>query len=239
MTLYHGDCRDIMPAIDAAGCVAIADPPYERTALAWDRWPVGWVQAIPANVCALWCFGSFAMFIDRRDDFSAWMLSQEIVWEKHNGSGVASDRFRRVHELAVLWYRGPWADVHKEPQFTNDATKRQTIRRRQPPHLGTFGASSHTSETGGPRLMASVLQVPSCHGYAQHPTQKPIGILVPLIRYSVPPNGVALDPMCGSGSTLVAAKGCGRRAIGIETVEEYCEIAAQRCSQETLDFGAA
>jgi DNA modification methylase len=66
-----------------------------------------------------------------------------------------------------------------------------------------------------------------------HPTQKPVGLMRILIeRYSKP--GVVLDPYAGSGTTLVAAKQTGRRAIGIEIEERYCEIAAQRCSQEVL-----
>lgn len=233
VTLYHGDCRELIgdQAFTFADCV-VTDPPYGETSLEWDRWPPGWPSLLPGR--SLWCFGSMRMFLDRRDDFAGWQLSQDIVWEKHNGSGFHADRFKRVHEHALHWYRGPWGEVYKEPQFTADATARAVRRKSRPTHTGNIEGSSYVSHDGGPRLMRSVQQVRSMHGSAIHPTEKPIGILDPLIRYSCPPGGLVLDPFAGSGSTLDAARRSGRRAIGIETREDYCEAVARRLSQGVL-----
>ncbi len=84
--------------------------------------------------------------------------------------------------------------------------------------------------------MRSVIQIRSCHGDAVHPTQKPLGIISPLIEYSCPPGGVIFVPFSGAGSELLAAKMSGRSAIGCETQEKYCEVTATRLSQGVLDF---
>lgn len=70
----------------------------------------------------------------------------------------------------------------------------------------------------------------------QHINQKPVALMAWALGFV--PSGVVLDPFAGSGSTLVAAKETGRRSIGIEIEERYCEVAAQRCSQEVLGLGA-
>lgn len=172
-----------------------------------------------------------------RGEFKGWTKSQEIVWEKHNGSGFHADRFKRVHEFALHFYRGLWAEIYKQPVFTHDATARTVRRKARPAHMGQIEESAYESHDGGPRLMRSVIQAKSCHGYADHPTQKPIKIIQPLLEYSCPPGGTVLDPFMGSGSTLVAAKAIGFRAVGIEKNEDLCEIAANRLAQYVLDFG--
>jgi DNA modification methylase len=67
-----------------------------------------------------------------------------------------------------------------------------------------------------------------------HPTQKPEPLMTEIVRLFTDPGEKILDPFMGSGTTLVAAKRLGRKAIGIELEEKYCEIAAQRLSQGAL-----
>ena len=70
-----------------------------------------------------------------------------------------------------------------------------------------------------------------------HPTQKPLGLMRFCIAVAGDKVVTVLDPFAGSGSTLVAARNLGRKAIGVELEERYCEIAANRLRQDVLDFG--
>lgn len=237
ITIYCGDCREILSELDRVSAI-IADPPYGETSLRWDKQVRGWMDSAELVTDCVWCFGSLRMFMDmaRGGESCRWNMAQEIVWEKHNGSAFHADRFKRVHEHAVQFYRGEWDALYKSPVYTNDATARTVRTKRRPAHTGQIDKTPYVSHDGGPRLMTSVIYARSCHGYAEHPTQKPVEIIDPLIRYSVPENGAVLDCFMGSGSTLVAAKRLGLRSIGIEIDEKYCEIAAKRLSQSVLPF---
>jgi site-specific DNA-methyltransferase (adenine-specific) len=148
---------------------------------------------------------------------------------------VARPDAGRVHEHALHWYRGLWSDLrHDTPRVA--ATAEQIARNGNAvrtnstsTHRGSYKAERRWTDDGT-RIMRSVIEARSMRGLAIHPTEKPLGILDPLIRYACPPGGLVLDPFAGSGSTLDAARQCGRRAIGIEAHEPYIEAAARRLS---------
>lgn len=247
ITLYLGDFREF----DAwhAADVLVTDPPYGETSLAWDRWPDGWPQLVAdssPSLLQMWCFGSTRMFLDRRDEFAAWKLAQDIVWSKPRGRGVTSDRFNRSHELVTHWYRGAWGDLrHETPRVPRSNQRRRDRGLSRRGRVDDGSAVKPMSGSGtycddGTRLMTTVIPGgPASAVGLLHPTQKPLEVLRPIIRYSCAPGGLIADPFAGSGSTLVAAKHLGRRAVGVERDERYCEAAAHRLAQGMLDFGAA
>lgn len=235
ITIYHGDCREVLPLpnLDETFDSVITDPPYNETSLEWDVWPDGWPAFLIGVTDSLWCFGSMRMFLERRDDFDSWKFAQDVVWEKQNGSGFASDRFKRVHEMAAQFYRGEWDALTKDvPKRPYSGPSKSIRGRGQTPHTGKIGKGSY--EDDGTRLERSVLFVRNCQGHAENETQKPEGIVAPLLQYSVPAGGSVLDCFMGSGTTLVVAKAQGKRAVGIDVREEQCEAAARRLSQEVF-----
>lgn len=233
-SLYLGDCREVLRSLPEASVdMVLADPPYGDTSLEWDSIVPGWLPAV-ARVLkpngALWIFGSMRFLAGVFDEVGAlgFKYSQDVLWEKQNGTGFHADRFRRVHEHAVMFYRGAWADVYQEVQYTNDATARTVLRKQRPAHTGHIDAAHYVSEDGGPKMMRSVMYVRNEHGRAIHPTQKPVELLRPLVRYSCPPGGVVLDPFSGSASTGEACILDGRQFVGIEKKADHFATGCDR-----------
>lgn len=256
--LYLGDMREVLPDLGLQADLIVTDPPYAETSHPWDQWPEEWLETIATVGNSMWCFGSQRMFFDHLHEYqtAGWKMSHDVigradnepvlgeitaVWEKNVGSGRATDRFRRVHEHAIHWYREQWRDVHHEairtpvPPTLSDrplVIGAKVRKRSYSQHTGEYGESEWIDD--GTRLMTSVIKAKNRRGLALHPTEKPVSLLDPMIRYACPPGGLVVDPFAGSGSTLDAARQCGRRTIGIEAHEPYAEAAARRLSALTL-----
>lgn len=235
VSIIVGDSREELRKLPEASidCI-IADPPYGQTSLPWDAWVSLWPDlCIPLlkPSGSMWVFGTQRMFIEHMEHFAHWHFAQDIIWEKHNGTGLFNDRFRRVHEIILHFYpKGrPWGGIYKDPQYTHDATARTVRKRaRQAQWQGKTGPTVYESVDGGPRLMRSVIFARSEHGRALHPTQKPEAVVEPLLLYSCPPGGTVLDPFAGSGTVGVTANRLGRDAILIEIDPDYEKIARAR-----------
>ena len=214
--LYLGDARDVLPTLGGAHLL-LTDPPYgvEATTtgnrvnpLAFDRIrndKPGDREGVIDVVAAAWAH------VDKQRDgyvFGPWddrmapgpRRTVEVIWDKGVMSGGDTDSpFGTSHER-ITFIRRNNAATGKSACVSMPRTRRGTVLR-------------HTRPCG-----VSVV----------HPTQKPVSLLRELIEMSSRPGETVLDPFTGAGSTLVAAAMEGRRAIGIEIEEVWCETAVKR-----------
>lgn len=224
VTIYHGDCLELMPLIEAD--VLVTDPPYGvrwtgtshhgRINPRTGKRVMGKTRAIgesvrndnvPFDPGALLDLGLPTVmfganhFSSRLPDSPSW-----IVWDKRVDGKFGPNQ--ADCEMAWTNLGGP----ARMFRLVWNITSRKT-------DLGSEGKRGSLAD--------SIL----------HPTQKPVRLMRWVLARC--PDGVVCDPFLGSGTTLRAAKDLGRKAIGIELEERYCQIAAERCSQEVLDLGAA
>jgi site-specific DNA-methyltransferase (adenine-specific) len=156
-------------------------------------------------------------------ELSGLQLIDQIAWCSARGAGTAwgswqsptSPNLRGDHEVITVACRDLW-------------------ERRPPP-----GYENWRDNVGDwPELCSTVWTIAPAHRNG-HPAPFPVELAARCIRLSTWPTEIVLDPFAGSGSTLIAARNLGRRAIGIERSERYCELAARRLSQSVLDFDGA
>jgi len=214
VTLYHGDCREITEWL--AADVLVTDPPY---GVRWESRHGGnrGPRARRARTAD-------AVAGDDSPDARDAVLE---MWGKRPALVFGSWRVvrpARCHALLIWNKEGAYSAMSNGPFFTN--------------HEEIYALGSDWPKVGKPlRSVITTTEHRSQHVAAiGHPTPKPDSLMGQLVDRT---EGVIADPFAGSGSTLVAAKRLGRRAIGVELDERYCEIAAKRLAQGVLDFGAA
>ena len=212
ITLYCGDCREVLPLLHLEGAACITDPPYginyrsnhnSSRRGAWARWvryenmPGIYGDEQPIDPMPLLNFDPLVIFggqyvANQLPPTRCW-----IIWDKRDGIG-------------------PNNQADCEMAWTN-LDKPSRIHRQMWSGLLRAGESNVARS---PKL---------------HPHEKPVELMRFAIGYAEPDRRLPIiDPYCGSGSAVLAAKELGYQAIGIEIEPRYCELTVKRLRQEIL-----
>ena len=208
VTIYHGDCREILPQLPKVDLV-LTDPPYGKqwarginafgdnpslsedySSLLWDRTrpPKECFDLIREQSSNQIIFGG-NYFTDYLPPSNCW-----LVWDKKGSIGFQNP----MSDCELIW------------------TSFNTVVKKY-----TFIQQGFVSDTKDKRL---------------HPTQKPSELVYRILEDYSGPSDTILDPFLGSGTTAYCAKKLNRKCIGIEIEEKYCEMAANRCRQMVMDL---
>ncbi len=212
IVILHGDCREVLPQLQQCDAV-ITDPPF---GIAWGR--------------ATWHDG-----VDEYPELMRWLVSEcnRLVvngWcfvfqamlnapRFHEWFGSSWRIYAACKNFAQIRPTGIWHSWDPVVFWSNGKPCRNT------------DAAEVVNRDYFLGNMAGVFGEKS-----EHPCPRPIDTMEHITCIASLPNALVIDPFCGSGTTLKAAKDLSRSAIGIEIEEKYCEIAAKRLSQEVFQF---
>ena len=206
VTLYHGDCLEIPEWLTAD--VLVTDPPYGIA------WPAGRLHSErSARDAAVQSITGDEDTAVRDGALSLWGSKPAVIF------GSWRKPLPRTPDHRLIWHKaGRHPGVSPHPWYATDE------------EVWLVGSGWTGKPT--PTVLTTTEQRSMEPGRVGHPTPKPVALMEALITKCPP--GVVADPFAGSGSTLVAARNLGRKAIGVELEERYCEIAARRLSQDAL-----
>jgi site-specific DNA-methyltransferase (adenine-specific) len=228
VVIYHGDALDVLPGLAETIGAVVMDPPYSS----------GGRRAAETR-------RDYATTESRPDWFPGDNMGGDtyVWWLRQLGAAM----FCMAQAGAHLYCFTDWR------QYPNVVLGFESTRwtlsgcvvwhKMRGGAMGSFWRNDHelvpVFSKGTPSALPdgsffNVLQATKPQG-GEHPTEKPLSVVQRLAQATT---GTILDPFMGSGTTIEAAKSLGRRAIGIEIEERYCEMAARRCSQEVLGLSA-
>jgi site-specific DNA-methyltransferase (adenine-specific) len=215
ITIYHGDCRE--RDFEVSTYRVITDPPYDLASLrGYVPFTVTTAVFGYPEVLVRWC-------VDAGVVPSEW-----VTWWPTNKVTARNHGLNQETEHVALFGEIPGANRLQRPRSKDGARIQRTVGKR--------AATHELAKWGDVWRMPS----PGCgYNYANrlHPNEKPEELLIALVTLCTDTAAdVIFDPFMGSGTTLVAAKRLGRKAIGIEIQERYCEIASKRLAQRALSL---
>lgn len=211
ITIYHADCRDVLSQLAGAVDLAVFDPPFNIGFRGYDDYKdsmpedeyyvmLSEIMRIPSVIIHYW-EGIMDIAMYRKEK-----PVQKVEWIYN------SNCHRQSREIA-------WFGI--KPDFTLDS---QDYKNPKDPRIAKRIAEGKRARLYDWWYFDLVKNVST--EKTEHPCQMPLALMRRIIR--VTPSETLIDPFAGSGSTLVAAKQLGRRAIGCELSERYCELAVKR-----------
>lgn len=218
ITIYHGDCREVLPDLDLTSVdTIIMDPPYSSGGYQESGKAGGSIGSRGSETIALDNLSTRGYQRLLRSVFRhCWSVDEAFVftdWRMWvHTSDAMEDAGWRVRNMLV-WDKGqmgmgmPWRNQHE---------------------LIAYGKRTAGSIVSG--KYGNVLNNPRANGF--HPTEKPVDLIRRFLLNSEA--STVLDPFMGSGPVARACQDLNRRYVGIELVEEYCAIAVQRLAQGVL-----
>jgi len=228
VTIYHGDTLDVLAELEISVDAVVTDPPYASGTR---------TEASKSSSGAMLRAGRFS---DRPIELDQ-MTTTGFVWlMRAVGQAVRPMLPDGASFLSFIDWR-QWPNLVGALETCNYRVQGMIVWDKGSMGLGNGFRAQHElvchASKGVPTIhdkgCGNVITHPR-QAPDDHPSPKPEQVMQRLIEVVTVDRGVVLDPFMGSGTTLRAAKNIGRRAIGIELEERYCEIAAKRCAQEVL-----
>ena len=257
VTIYHGDCREILPQIpDKSVNLVLTSPPYDDLRLyggqgfQFSDLPSMLYSILCGGGCCVWVVGdqvingsesgsSFRQALTFIDN--GFNLHDTMIFQKNNTSLPDGTRYGQEFEYMFVFSKGspiifnPLVDRKRKWMGNSRYTKK-----RKPNGdivLFTRDQESRSNKRGNIWLYDVGFNKGSSNPITfQHPATFPESLANDHVISWSNDGNIILDPFLGSGTTCYCAKKLNRHSIGIEIEEKYCEIAARRCSQEVMEL---
>ena len=235
ITIYHGDCRNILPHLPKVDII-VTSPPYNQRIESFRpsgmHTETNWVKNISSGYCDSLPEDEYQreqvnlldLSFERLAETGSVFYNHKLRWREgqliHPLDWIKKTRFRLRQEL--IWSRDGSCTLNAKMFAPSDE------------RIYWLDKGKHKWNQECVRYLSvwTLHSIP----FKDHPCIYPMQIPIRCISATTDPGDMVLDPFMGSGTTLVAAKQLGRKAIGIEIEEKYCEIAVKRLRQEILPF---
>lgn len=233
VTLYCGDAVEVLHGLDVVAAAVVTDPPYASGAR---------TEAAKSSSGAMVRGLRWAAKPIENDQ----MTTTGFVWLIREVCYAVRPLLIDGGSLLAFIDWRQWPNLVGAIESTNMRVNSMVVWDKQSYGLGNGFRAQHElichASKGTPRIadrgVGNVLAAKRVDN-DDHPSPKPVNLLERLLRVVSEPGELVIDPFTGGGPTLLAARNLGRRAIGVEYEERYCEIAARRLAQDVLDFGEA